>query len=123
VIPVKSEATPRPWATGLQLGDKHIDMHMSVYCDDSLGSRVADCSNHGHGITTEQALANAALIVECVNSHSALLAQNSKLLEGATQAHKLLGSLCGNDIHNATARDAVGAAFVHLSAALAGVTK
>ncbi len=110
VIPVKSEATPRPWATGLQLGDKHIDMHMSVYCDDSLGSRVADCSNHGHGITTEQALANAALIVECVNSHSALLAQISELVKALEAVLEHAPSMDGRVVDQARA-------------ALSGVTK
>jgi hypothetical protein len=51
--------TPGPWMVG-NVGQRE-DPRM-VYCDDSLGSRVADCSTSGHGLTVEQDLANARLI-------------------------------------------------------------
>lgn len=54
--------TPGPWQTGLPLAEKEHDMHRMVYCDDSLGSRIADCSTAGHGISNAQQLANARLI-------------------------------------------------------------
>lgn len=33
-----------------------------VFCDDALGSSVADCRKHGAGVTSDQARANAHLI-------------------------------------------------------------
>lgn len=53
-----------------------------------------------------------------IASHDALQREMEGLREGALQAHKLLGALRGIDMHNATVRDSVGAAYVHLSAAI-----
>jgi hypothetical protein len=51
--------TPGPWNAG---DGKQNGTSLMVYCNDSLGSRVADCSNSGHGITDAQDEANARLI-------------------------------------------------------------
>ena len=51
--------TPGPWGVGNE--DKN-ESPLMVYCNDSLGSRVADVSMSGHGITTAQDRANARLI-------------------------------------------------------------
>lgn len=45
-----------------------------IYCDDSLGSRVADCSRSGYGISMEQELANARLIAAAPELLAALKA-------------------------------------------------
>lgn len=52
------------------------------------------------------------------DERDALQREMEGLREGALQAHKLLGALRGIDMHNATVRDSVGAAYVHLSAAI-----
>lgn len=53
------EHTPGPW----EIGDASKgESPRMVYCDDSLGSRVADCSTAGHGIPTAAEIANARLI-------------------------------------------------------------
>lgn len=49
--------TPAPW----MVGDTKSTALM-VYCDDSLGSRIADCTTSGQGITREQDAANVRLI-------------------------------------------------------------
>lgn len=59
--------TPGPW----ELGDTS-DTELMVYCNDSLGSRVADCHNSGHGITTQQDHANARLIAAAPDLFEAL---------------------------------------------------
>jgi hypothetical protein len=59
---MSAKHTPGPWMVG---GDRPGDssaMALMIYCDDSLGSRVADCSESGHGIPREQDYANARLI-------------------------------------------------------------
>jgi hypothetical protein len=85
VIPVKSEATPRPWKVydnerGVGITSIAADMLDS----DGDGQDVAvlydrDTCDLNSAWPRAQYLANAALIVECVNSHSALLAQISEL--------------------------------------------
>jgi hypothetical protein len=61
--------TPGPWMVG-NVGQRE-DPRM-VYCDDSLGSRVADCSTSGHGLTVEQDLANARLIAAAPEMYTIL---------------------------------------------------
>lgn len=56
----KGSHTPGPWMVGDEVGK--TQMHLMVYCDDALGSRIADCSNSGHGLTDEQDRANVRLI-------------------------------------------------------------
>jgi hypothetical protein len=51
--------TPGPWNAGDGKGNGSLLM---VYCDDSLGCRIADCSNPGHLITQQRAEANTKLI-------------------------------------------------------------
>ena len=55
VLEADAKATPGPWEEDLNTS--------MVYCDDILGSRVADCSTHGHGITNEQSKFDSSLIV------------------------------------------------------------
>lgn len=50
---------PGPWMVGDVSKNENPLM---VYCDDALGSRVADCSTSGHGITHMQDIANGRLI-------------------------------------------------------------
>jgi hypothetical protein len=64
-----SAHTPGPWEVGdVQRGESPL----MVYCDDSLGSRVADLSTSGHGITTAQVRANALLIAAAPDLLAAL---------------------------------------------------
>ena len=67
--------TPGPWKTcdpGKQ------ENPLMIYCDDSLGSRVADLSKSGHGIPMEVDHANARLICAAPD----LLAALKGLFEG-----------------------------------------
>jgi hypothetical protein len=77
VIPVKSEATPRPWKIddSKGLADEVVRVHESAM-------RHLICYTYG---PLQERQANAALIVECVNSHSALLAQNAELAKALEQ--------------------------------------
>jgi hypothetical protein len=52
------------------------------------------------------------------NSHDALIVERNALLEGARLAHGLLGALRPIELQHVGARDAVGAAYVHLGVAL-----
>lgn len=54
--------TPGPWEVGSAAEGSSLHMDRMVYCDDALGSRVADCSKSGHGISVAQERANARLI-------------------------------------------------------------
>ncbi len=90
VIPVKSEATPRPWLVSrddddcpvivVEVGDGHFE---EIVCD--LFGLLA----------TQEA--NAALIVECVNSHDALLAQNAELQKQLAALSKIDEQGIGHD--------------------------
>jgi len=50
-----------------------------VYCDDSLGSRVADCTSSGHGISRQQDHANVRLIAAAPTMLDALKSAESAL--------------------------------------------
>lgn len=77
---------------------------------DALTERVAEL---------EQARdARLREIYKAEAERDALTEANARQLEAITQAHKLLGALRPIDIQNATVRDSVGAAYVHLGAAL-----
>jgi hypothetical protein len=116
VIPVKSEATPRPWrvlnTNGLVIesGDGNIGLM-------NLARPSAESE------------ANAALIVECVNSHSALLAQNAELVKALERGLEERALNC--NFHAQADDDAIcccGKARAYhwkadARAALAGVTK
>lgn len=100
--------TPGPWEVG------EGKMSLMVYCDDSLGSRVADLSNSGHGITIEQDKANVRLIAAAPEMFSVL----ERLLdyidrEGpAAKEWQAINALCdegGAIIAKITAADTSGA--------------
>lgn len=74
-----TEHTSGPWTIG-DVCKKESEL--MVYCDDSLGSRVADCSTSGHGISVEQDIANARLI-----------AAAPELLEGMKDLYRAYVSL------------------------------
>ena len=55
----KTKHTPGPW----EKGENGFGDIMMVYCDDELGSAVADCSvKHYMKLTIDERLANAKLI-------------------------------------------------------------
>lgn len=67
--------TPGPW----EVGDNGVCTDLMVYCNDALGSRVANCSDSGHGITNEQDKANARLIAAAPELLEALQAAQRRL--------------------------------------------
>lgn len=69
------QPTPGPWSVG-DVSEYFLDADRMVYCDDALGSRIADCSNSGHGISVAQERANARLI-----------ASSPRLLQAAQDAY------------------------------------
>lgn len=76
--------TPGPWETG---GDNDsMSMQLMVYADDSLGSRIADCSESGFGITHEQATANVRLIAAAPDLLRALIDLADWLAYGLSKA-------------------------------------
>jgi len=71
--------TPGPW----EIGDSAKgESSLMVYCNDSLGSRVADLSICGHGISTAQARANARLIAAAPELLAACKALDAALCDG-----------------------------------------
>jgi hypothetical protein len=102
--PVKSEATPRPWKIDDRngLGDV-VRVHESPM-------RHVICYTYG---PPEERQADAALIVECVNSNSALLAQNAELVRALELVIR----------HHEPGGPAYSTVVQAARAALAGVTK
>jgi len=88
--------TPGPWMIG---DESKKENPLMVYCDDSLGSRVADCSTSGHGLTLAQDRANARLIAAAPD-----------LLKAARELFAALGAP-SNHMHIEDARFAVLAAI------------
>jgi hypothetical protein len=66
--------TSLPWQTGV----KHP---CRIYANENSGFVGFTCNPVDEGSETEQEKANAAFIVECVNAHYALVAENERLRE------------------------------------------
>jgi hypothetical protein len=99
--------TPGPWAVG-EVSEHFRDADRMVYCDDSLGSRVADCTQSGHCITVAQERANARLIAAAPQLVEALQELVQKRLEKASSPQEADGS----DGRYARARAALSAAGI-----------
>jgi hypothetical protein len=79
--------TPGPWV----IGDRaKAENPLMVYCDDSLGSRVADCSTSGHGISHDRDYANARLIAAAPTMFDYV---KNRAALGCSEAQKLLESI------------------------------
>ena len=73
---LEAKATPGPWTTD----DSHPRYRAKVYCDDALGSMVADChGSHTVAISLKAEDANARLIAAMRTALPALLSEVSRL--------------------------------------------
>lgn len=83
---MRAARTKGPWSLGQKVEGSVNNMHQMVYCDDDLGSRIADCSHQstGHLITDAECVANAEFIVKCENHWDALVEAASEVVEGTT---------------------------------------
>lgn len=80
---MSAQRTRGPWSVGEKPDQSALDMDQMVYCDDALGSRIADCSHRvtGHLITKDECIANAAFIVKCENHWDDLIEAASGVVE------------------------------------------